>query len=330
MTKVLFITSKGEDYLQDSLLHGFRSLLGNSLTEYPLKPQMYDDFGSTEHLYGRGFTLYGSLPAQSKRSVDNIVGQIHKYDLVIFSSIHRQFEDFYNTIGELNENKTILIDGEDHPYLFPLFAKWRSDKRVRSTLRIIRKCIYFKREQNPHTLSGLWYKFPIINRMTLVPKKNIKTISFSIPKEKVINRSTTKKKEFPAHIVDDQISDANGINCNGYIFNKESDYYADLQSSKYGITTKRSGWDCMRHYEIAANNTVICFKNLTSKWDCSAPHGLNTTNCVIYNNYNDLQLKIACIDERKYDSLLKESKKWILNNTTVKRAKEVLESMDLQ
>ena len=35
--------------------------------------------------------------------------------------------------------------------------------------------------------------------------------------------------------------------------------------SRFGVTTKKSGWDCMRHYELAASGCVPCFRDLEEK-----------------------------------------------------------------
>jgi hypothetical protein len=78
-----------------------------------------------------------------------------------------------------------------------------------------------------------------------------------------------------------------------YAFQHEKEYYYDLRISKFGITTKRGGWDCLRHYEIAANNAIVCFRNLNEKHDSCAPHGLKVGyNCIDYSNYAELMQKI--------------------------------------
>jgi len=37
---------------------------------------------------------------------------------------------------------------------------------------------------------------------------------------------------------------------------------------------KRGGWDCLRHYEIAAAGAVPCVRQLEGKPSSCAPHGL--------------------------------------------------------
>jgi hypothetical protein len=47
-----------------------------------------------------------------------------------------------------------------------------------------------------------------------------------------------------------------------YIFKTEESYYEDYQKSYYGVTMKKAGWDCMRHYEILGNYCMPYFIGL--------------------------------------------------------------------
>lgn len=78
-------------------------------------------------------------------------------------------------------------------------------------------------------------------------------ISFSIPESKITNSLPLKSKTF-AHIVPGDTST--------YIFQEEDAYYNDYQSSVFGKTCKKSGWDCLRHYEILANGCIPHFDRL--------------------------------------------------------------------
>lgn len=111
-----------------------------------------------------------------------------------------------------------------------------------------------------------------------------------------------------------------------YAFNTEKEYYLDLQSSRFGITTKRAGWDCLRHYEIAANGAVICFRNLSEKPADCAPHGLlDGMNCIAYRSFDELEAKINALDEVQYQKLLMNTLEWIKDSTTIKRAQQLLQ-----
>ena len=78
-------------------------------------------------------------------------------------------------------------------------------------------------------------------------------ITFSIPEEKIIDTLPTKTK-----IVSDLIPGK----LSTYIYTNEHDYYNEYRSSLFAITTKKGGWDCMRHYEILANGCVPLFTDI--------------------------------------------------------------------
>ena len=163
--------------------------------------------------------------------------------------------------------------------------------------------------------------------------ENAIPISFSIPLEKITPVENTQKiKDFPIHIVDLEI--AKNINearfselgANTYFFESENDYYQDLQKSRFGITTKRAGWDCLRHYELAANGCVLCFRDIDQKPHTCAPHGLNESNCISYNSYEYLINKINSLSPQEYLKLQALTYDWIKNNSTIARAKGFLDS----
>ena len=47
-----------------------------------------------------------------------------------------------------------------------------------------------------------------------------------------------------------------------YIYDNENDYYSMYANSKYALTSKKGGWDCLRHYEILACGSIPIFNNL--------------------------------------------------------------------
>ncbi|VAX30390.1 hypothetical protein MNBD_NITROSPIRAE01-677 [hydrothermal vent metagenome] len=325
--KILFITTDVEDYLSDSLLHGFRQLFGKDVTDFPKKYCMYKNYPSSQKLYGNGFTLYRTLDDLStdrSQVFEKVKNQY--FNLIIFSDIYRQYGYLYQLLPYLKKENTIICDGEDSTAIFPYRSFFYKKRYYRHMQKPHKKFLYYKREWTRNTVKSRWFNLPpeIFCGQILTPK-NIRPISFSIPREKVIKGLPQKKKLFPDHIVDLEIS-KKIKNHSKYVFEDESSYYADLQSAKFGITTKRGGWDCMRHYEIAANGTVICFKDLEKKPATCAPHGLNKTNCIPYNNYNDLMGKINDLPQEKYQKLQKNAMQWVMQNTTIVKAQQLLDN----
>jgi len=328
--KVLLFTSKEEDYLQDSIIHGFKQLIGKSAIDYPAKEMLYDDYDNLKNIRGRGFTLYGLLSSDLKPQEDLDVSKeiiANRFDLIIFSSIHRQYKLFYEYFSLLKKSRAVvwIMDGEDSPVVFPYLGK--DLKRFLFSPRPHRHFIYFKRELSPQTVQSIYYRFPVNGVNKFLMPYNIKPISFSIPSEKIIESTTEKTKLFAQHIVDKEVAMELHGSENTTLFECEKDYYADIQKSKFGITTKRAGWDCLRHYEIAGNGAVICFKDLMTKPELCAPHGLvSGVNCISYSNYSGLQNQIESLSDFAYQNLQKEGLKWVKNNTTIECVKKLIDN----
>lgn len=78
-------------------------------------------------------------------------------------------------------------------------------------------------------------------------------ITFSIPEEK-ITYEISKKSKIISSIIPGKIET--------YIFSSEKDYYDEYKKSLFATTTKKAGWDCLRHYEILANNCIPYFPDI--------------------------------------------------------------------
>jgi hypothetical protein len=100
-----------------------------------------------------------------------------------------------------------------------------------------------------------WYikeRYTNNNGLTVLAKKT-HPIQFSIPSEKIV-AAVPEKTKLLAHIVP-------GISST-YIYDNETDYYADYRRSWFALTKKKGGWDCLRHYEILANGCIPLFENI--------------------------------------------------------------------
>jgi hypothetical protein len=78
-------------------------------------------------------------------------------------------------------------------------------------------------------------------------------ITFSFPEEKISSDIPLKTKIL-SNLIPGKIST--------YIYSTEVDYYNEYRSSYFAITTKKGGWDCLRHYEIIANRCLPVFPNI--------------------------------------------------------------------
>lgn len=328
--KVLFITTPGEDYLSDGLLHGFKKLLGSeSVIDYPKKEILYNTVQPEVHaqIRGAGFTLYTGLLEDIRIDRFNILEKVSQnyFTLIVFSDIHRQFGWFTQLRPWLTSKNTIIIDGADSEKPYPNKSVWLKHSYYWSLPKAHKEFLYFKRELTSQTFfNPLLNVLPKSSRQWFSYTENVRPISFSIPEEKICKTIPDKIKDFTKHIVDPEVAAVVKESVVHYAFKNEADYYADLQQSKFGITTKRAGWDCLRHYELAANGVVLCFKDFDKKNRLCAPHDLNKSFIINYENAQDLMEQLNHLTPNQYDERMKKTLEWVKGKTTIKVAENVL------
>jgi hypothetical protein len=314
------------DYLADGLFHGLRTMLGADVVDFPKAEPMYRSHSPErrDKLRGHGFTLYGLLDdIDVDRHAVLERAQEGEFDLVVVSDIWRTFGLFTEWAPQLNGTPMAVVDGADRVEPYPYAGLWWRKRGWWFLPRALGRATYFKREITPWTgwfRSYLTLPPPVAPRLT----RDIKPIAFSIPEEKLVDAPPAKQKDWPAHIVDEEVAQRVG-GATSYAFDSEEAYFADLRASRFGITTKRAGWDCLRHYEIAANGAVMCFRDLSKKPALCAPHGLDATNCIEYASADDLLAKTRALSDDQYAELQARGLDWARANTTVKRAEEFLE-----
>lgn len=316
--------------------------MGSNCVDLPRFDGMYKPFTEKmrNKIRGKGFTLYGLLDDMPDLAAERFFiwwKNIRDYDYYIIADVWHHAEVYQKLRQLVPPSKIAIIDPADSPRVYP-FSNIRANfkgfmNKFSGSIHPDSK--YFKRE-NRGDLSGAT-GLPLLLAKMIVPyalPKRILPISFSIPEEKIAATPFgDKMKTFAANIVDPEISSRvpdsfhTPLGKELYLFETEKDYYADLQESKFGITTKRSGWDCLRHYEIAANGAVICFRNLDKKPVSNAPFGLTRHNCISYDNFDDLKSQIESMDENAYHEMQKQSLHWVKQYTTRAVAQRFLHAL---
>jgi hypothetical protein len=151
-------------------------------------------------------------------------------------------------------------------------------------------------------LDPLYHKHLYFKRELVEEHKNLLPITFGIPTSKLAIPNTNKTQEYATCIPGQPET---------YAFKSEQPYYEDYQKSYYGVTMKKAGWDCMRHYEILGNYCIPYFVGLE---DCpkntlaNFPKELLLEGRELTNNF----------DELKYFSILDELFNYTKNNLTTK------------
>ena len=325
--RILFLTDDREDYLADGLLHGLRQLPGLEVVDYPRKECMYEggrkckvapEFG----VRGGGFSLYGLLREPQGGIDRSFIWQrlaAGWFNAVLISNVWRQWGSLLQWHELLATQPLLLLDGDDDQRLYP-----RSGTRLRqfgigtglSNLLQQPTTHIFKRElTNRSRKWGLGL--------------NIHPLAFSIPESLISSKLPNKSRLFPSHIVDRDLSDKLGASAN-YVFVDEQSYRSDLACSRFGITTRRAGWDCLRHYEIASAGAVICFRDLDQKPTTCAPHGLiDGLNCISYSSSDDLLKRIDTLSVHEEVELQNAALAWAKSASTKNRALQLLNYANL-
>jgi hypothetical protein len=329
--RVLFLHANAEDYLADSLFHGLRGLLGNRVVDVPRRDALYEDFGEDrrQQIYGRGFTLYGRLPEVEVDREWAVRSALDgKFDVVILADIHRNWGAWLQLRPELRRLRAtgttvVAVDGGDSAVMYPFGPTWWRQMRPWPLPRAHGRIHYFKRELQPLTARIRYYGLVPGSLGLRLLGGSVRPISFSIPEEHLAAGTEPKDQLLATHVVDPEVAAITGAST-AYAFDSEADYFADLRRSRFGITTKKAGWDCMRHYELAASGCVPCFRDLEAKPDEAGPHGLDETNCVPYTDPGELMERIEAMDPGEYERLRQGALEWAGRNTTTSRARELL------
>lgn len=330
MPRVLFVNPNFEDYMSDGLFHGMRTLLGADAVDFPKAEYMYDTAtaGVRERIRGGAFTLYGLLPDIPVER-DHMLDRARKgeFDVVIFSDIWRTFGLWTEWAPQLRAAGVplVVIDGSDRVEPYP-FSIWFWRKRAwwclprahnRARLNYKREISFWTRFFGSYMLAP-----PLARRLRLRP------IAFSIPEEKIVTSPPEKDRDFPRQVVDPELARILGAEP-GPCYQSESGYYEDLRRSRFGATTKRSGWDALRHYEIAAAGAVPCFRDLHRKPALCAPFGLGPHNSIAYADPRELLARIAGLSDADYAALQAGALAWARANATLVRARELLHACGL-
>lgn len=345
--KVLFLNSSIPNYVTDGLFHGLRSMQGVTVVDMPRMDYMYHDASAKalEKTGSKGNTLYKLLPepvdVQGGRTFWQ--DEVCEYDFIVFCDIFEQYDAFhslYKRFGKEKRASLCVVDGYDVDALFPFFnVSYSLKTRPWAFIYDYSEALYFKRE---YSSTGALYGIHesrnrlLHNVFSKVLKKpvNYHPISMSIPEEHVeYVPLTCKTKDFVDYNVDGELNSlfprlkVAELGKWQPTFNSQTAYYQDIRNSKFGVTTKRAGWDCLRHYEYAAKGAILCFKGLELKEDCCAPLGLNSNNCITYNNKEELMAKLNSKSLWELEAIQEYQYRWVKQHTTIKVAQRFLEKL---
>lgn len=234
--KILYIAPGNEvDYQNDCLLIGLKEILGADVVDINKHHHIYVTYD--DRLVG---SLYGKGMTVTKILPDL---EVDRGDVI--KKINNQYYD-------------LVVYGSIH----------RCTDYIDDILKVYpkNKIIVVDGEDIP-MIHPIYYEgIPYFKREIHYPYQiNLFPISFAIPTCKVnFNKNKTRNMAF-----------ITPLDLSTYIYDKESDYYNDYSQSRFGITCRKGGWDCMRHYEILANGCLPVFIDI-NELTCPYPKILTT------------------------------------------------------
>lgn len=224
--KILYVgPTAAPDFMSDTLFHGFRSLLGNDVVDGMKIPHLYTDYPNDLKLvHGRGFTIGKSLVDTDIDRTD-IEKKIKNqyFDYVVYGASHRQ----------------------DGLHYLPLVMEYYDPKRI----AYVNGADSWRGTVQPELINASGVHFL---RERLV-EDHTHPISFSVPKEIIVNE--VPRKDFYLMPLVPGVAST-------YIYDNQIDYYTMYQQSLFGLTWKKAGWDCLRHYEILSQGCLPLFLDI--------------------------------------------------------------------
>lgn len=293
--KILYITTVNPriqgDFQEVMILQGLRSIIGGSCVDYPRKKVMYGDYSETSKN-----ELHGSgftLYTKSLPEIANDLRSLDSIDFILYGVTDSYGITDYPEINRLCKN-IWYIDGHDHSNVT---------------------------------------KKPCFKRELFIQESDVYATGFGIPYYQIRsidlnNKTQLVQKTAPYHSLFQPATDL-GTRFH-HIFSEEEDYFDDMSKSWFGLTSKKGGWDSLRHYEIMASGALLLFRDYDKKPELCSPQNLP---CFSYSTKEELnELMSRLVVEGKptdeYISMLLKQRDWLLKyGTTESRAIHILQTL---
>ncbi len=298
--KVLFLCTRNPntqgDYLELTLVHGLRNLLGEDFVEFPKKKILYGDFSESpiNELHGKGMTFCTSPIEDITYDRDNL--RPIDFDVIIHGSGF-----IYGDKWNVNHSNQFYTDGND------LYGNAE------------RKIVYMGQ-----SIIGAQFLSKCFKRELVEELSSVWPIGFGIPANKITPINLQIKNQLFQQTAP---ADACFKNNSTQKFNTEEEYYKDIQQSWFGLTCAKGGIECLRHYELMANGSVLLFKDYNNKHPLMEPRNLPTVSYYTEKELYDIinRLVIDNKPTKDYIELYEAQQKWLIENgTTLARARYVM------
>jgi hypothetical protein len=162
------------------------------------------------------------------------------------------------------------------------------------------KCSIQDRWYIPH-ITNIYENYRVI--------QHVYPLSYSIPLKCIKSLDETNKiRMFSPLVPGDRRT---------YIYEDEDSYNDNYKESWFAVTYKKGGYDCLRHYEILANNAIPFYIDIDK-----IPEKTMTTfpKKIVKRAMKTLdERKTTTLDNRVFDSIVKELHEYTINNLTCEK-----------
>lgn len=308
--KILFLTVENPtlqgDYLEVSTLHGMRQILGDNCIDLPRKKVMYHDWSETSKntLHGKGFTLLNRRidDIQSRDTLQGIDFIIHGvtdiYGIVPTNK--------YDHLVDNDPKRIWFLDGHDLYGHANRHVDYLGEKIIG-----VQRRYSFKRELIEENLPDV---FPT---------------GFGIPEHMIqpsdcYTKSQWFQKTAPPHALFQ-------TGPSKHVFTDEREYYNDMKNSWFGLSCKKGGWDCLRHYEIIASGSLLMFRDFDQKPKTCSPQDLPAISYSSPEEARGIMERLVRNNRPtdEYINILLKQKQWLMQHgTTRARARKILDILE--
>ena len=233
-------SQESNDYLSDAIFQYFKNTEEFEVYECPWMIHMYtDSISKKEELSGFGFALRKEITKEAniltsdeahKRIIDK------EFDYLVSDS--RTCSPWWHSRGlsPFQPTAVALLNKAMEVYDASNIIFFDGEDQTNIDDSIINRVTYFKRE--------LTFDHPLVH-----------PIGYCFPKNKFRDSNIATKKKTLATVIPGEK--------NTYKFVTENAYYEDYNTSMYGLTWKKLGWDCFRHHEILFSSCIPIFPDIS-------------------------------------------------------------------
>ena len=201
----------------------------------------------------------------------------------------------------------IKVKIKDEFYDIIIFSNvWKDQSFLDLILTVYNKndIIFIDGDDHELIIENLVNKGIYLKRELYSDRTDVKPISMAVPDEVHLPYIPINKTQLFATVVP--------CKQDTYIFKDEHSYYFDYYKSYYGVTFKKGGWDCMRHYEILANKCIPYFVDLKN---CPKNTLVNWPKKLILETNEYAKSHLVPLE---YDYLLEELGDYVKRNMTTR------------